>query len=43
MAAAGRMLPVLVKVDVGFHRCGVDPIYARRARSDRAGRAACPA
>jgi D-serine deaminase-like pyridoxal phosphate-dependent protein len=25
MTAAGRVLPVLVKVDVGFHRCGVDP------------------
>lgn len=25
MARAGRTLPVLVKVDVGFHRCGVDP------------------
>jgi D-serine deaminase-like pyridoxal phosphate-dependent protein len=25
MTRAGRTLPVLVKVDVGFHRCGVDP------------------
>jgi D-serine deaminase-like pyridoxal phosphate-dependent protein len=25
LAAAGRTLDVLVKVDVGFHRCGVDP------------------
>jgi D-serine deaminase-like pyridoxal phosphate-dependent protein len=25
MLRAGRSLPVLVKVDVGFHRCGVDP------------------
>jgi D-serine deaminase-like pyridoxal phosphate-dependent protein len=25
MVRAGRILPVLVKVDVGFHRCGVDP------------------
>lgn len=25
MARAGRTLDVLVKVDVGFHRCGVDP------------------
>lgn len=25
MSAAGRVLPVLVKVDVGFHRCGVNP------------------
>jgi len=25
MVAAGRKLDVLVKVDVGFHRCGIDP------------------
>jgi D-serine deaminase-like pyridoxal phosphate-dependent protein len=25
MTRASRTLPVLVKVDVGFHRCGVDP------------------
>jgi D-serine deaminase-like pyridoxal phosphate-dependent protein len=25
MVAAGRRLEVLVKVDVGFHRCGIDP------------------
>ncbi|MFN8060542.1 MAG: alanine racemase [Vicinamibacterales bacterium] len=25
MTRAGRRMPVLVKVDVGFHRCGVDP------------------
>lgn len=25
MGRANRTLPVLVKVDVGFHRCGVDP------------------
>lgn len=25
MLAAGQVLEVLVKVDVGFHRCGVDP------------------
>src|SRR5262245_8975748 len=25
MTAAGRTLEVLVKVDVGFHRCGIDP------------------
>ena len=25
MARAGRTLDVLVKVDVGFHRCGIDP------------------
>jgi len=26
MQRAGRALDVLVKVDVGFHRCGIDPI-----------------
>jgi D-serine deaminase-like pyridoxal phosphate-dependent protein len=25
MRAAGRQLDVLIKVDVGFHRCGIDP------------------
>jgi D-serine deaminase-like pyridoxal phosphate-dependent protein len=25
LARAGRVLDVLVKIDVGFHRCGVDP------------------
>src|SRR5437867_6975599 len=25
MAHAGRTLDVLIKVDVGFHRCGIDP------------------
>jgi D-serine deaminase-like pyridoxal phosphate-dependent protein len=25
MQRAGRRLPVLVKIDVGFHRCGIDP------------------
>lgn len=25
MTSAGLKLPVLVKVDVGFHRCGIDP------------------
>jgi len=25
MTAAGRTLDVLIKVDVGFHRCGIDP------------------
>ena len=25
MVAAGRVLDALVKVDVGFHRCGIDP------------------
>src|SRR5512141_908826 len=27
MTAAARELPVLVKVDVGFHRCGIDPSH----------------
>jgi D-serine deaminase-like pyridoxal phosphate-dependent protein len=27
----GRTLNVLVKVDVGFHRCGIDPTHARAA------------
>lgn len=31
MAKAGRTLPVLVKVDVGFHRCGVDPVSPEAA------------
>ena len=26
VSAAGKQLNVLVKVDVGFHRCGVDPV-----------------
>ena len=26
MSGAGRTLDVLVKIDVGFHRCGVDPV-----------------
>jgi D-serine deaminase-like pyridoxal phosphate-dependent protein len=26
MCAAGRTLDVLVKVDVGFHRCGIEPV-----------------
>src|SRR4026208_698207 len=25
MSGAGRQVDVLVKIDVGFHRCGVDP------------------
>jgi D-serine deaminase-like pyridoxal phosphate-dependent protein len=29
MSARGRRLDVLVKVDVGFHRCGIDPDDAR--------------
>jgi D-serine deaminase-like pyridoxal phosphate-dependent protein len=28
LAAAGRDVDVLVKVDVGFHRCGIDPAAA---------------
>ena len=28
MAAAGRQVDVLVKVDVGFHRCGINPSAA---------------
>lgn len=31
MAAAGRKLDVLVKVDVGFHRCGINPAAADAA------------
>jgi D-serine deaminase-like pyridoxal phosphate-dependent protein len=31
MARAGRTLDVLVKVDVGFHRCGIDPQRADAA------------
>jgi D-serine deaminase-like pyridoxal phosphate-dependent protein len=42
MTAAGRRLDVLVKVDVGFHRCGVDPqapatLDAIRAIADLSG------
>jgi D-serine deaminase-like pyridoxal phosphate-dependent protein len=32
MSAAGRTLDVLVKVDVGFHRCGIDPAREDAAR-----------
>ena len=28
MAGAGKQVDVLVKVDVGFHRCGIDPAAA---------------
>jgi D-serine deaminase-like pyridoxal phosphate-dependent protein len=28
MSAAGKQVDVLVKVDVGFHRCGIDPAAA---------------
>lgn len=31
MRAAGRTLDVLVKIDVGFHRCGVDPESSKAA------------
>jgi D-serine deaminase-like pyridoxal phosphate-dependent protein len=31
MSAAGREIEVLVKVDVGFHRCGIDPQAAGAA------------
>lgn len=31
MAGAGRTVDVLVKVDVGFHRCGIDPESASAA------------
>jgi len=31
MAAAGKQLDVLVKVDVGFHRCGINPSAADAA------------
>lgn len=31
MAAAGKKLDVLVKVDVGFHRCGINPAAADAA------------
>ena len=31
MTAAGRRVDVLVKVDVGFHRCGIDPAASRAA------------
>ena len=42
MNAAGRRLNVLVKIDVGFHRCGVDPQSPRvidtvRAIADLSG------
>ena len=35
MTAAGRTVDVLVKIDVGFHRCGIDPDPRRRCRSSR--------
>jgi D-serine deaminase-like pyridoxal phosphate-dependent protein len=28
MVAAGRSIDVLVKIDVGFHRCGIEPAHA---------------
>ena len=36
MRAAGRDVDVLVKVDVGFHRCGIDPDAADAASWSRA-------
>jgi D-serine deaminase-like pyridoxal phosphate-dependent protein len=36
MAAAGRRADVLVKVDVGFHRCGISPDVPRAAAFLRA-------
>lgn len=33
MARTGRTLDVLVKVDVGFHRCGIDPHAAEAAET----------
>ena len=33
MRAAGREVDVLVKVDVGFHRCGIDPTHKGAAES----------
>ncbi len=35
MQAAGRRLDVLVKVDVGFHRCGIDPALRAPTISSR--------
>ncbi len=35
MLAAGRKLDVLIKVDVGFHRCGIDPESPRAAAAAR--------
>jgi D-serine deaminase-like pyridoxal phosphate-dependent protein len=36
MLALGRVLDVLVKVDVGFHRCGIDPESREAANTVRA-------
>ena len=38
MRRAGRTLDVLIKVDVGFHRCGIDPGGRARSRSSRRSR-----
>jgi len=35
MLAAGRVLDLLVKVDVGFHRCGIDPESRHSAQAVR--------
>jgi D-serine deaminase-like pyridoxal phosphate-dependent protein len=41
MTRAGRQVDVLVKVDVGFHRCGIDP-EAREALATIKGMASLP-
>ena len=41
MQEAGREVDVLVKIDVGFHRCGVDPETTDAADFVAAGRRAC--
>ena len=33
LASSGRSVDVLVKVDVGFHRCGIDPDHPRAAET----------
>jgi D-serine deaminase-like pyridoxal phosphate-dependent protein len=34
MTRAGRTVDILVKVDVGFHRCGIDPDTMRTPRTN---------
>ena len=41
MTRAGRQVDVLVKIDVGFHRCGIDP-EAREALATIKGMASLP-
>jgi D-serine deaminase-like pyridoxal phosphate-dependent protein len=41
MTKAGRQVDVLVKIDVGFHRCGIDP-EAREALATIKGMASLP-